>query len=213
MRRVVFALILVSHSGWSQPPRQQAQAPIVVKVEIPPAAHRDWIDLLGAFGPLIAVVVALIVGFSQWSLQKRQWEQSLYSMRHRVYRSVIRYWRVLVETKGAPPLSARQRFLATLSHAPFLFGPEVGQFLEAYYEVTTRYCNAFEQWQRSDEAARSPMPPPQPDYIDAVQKELASFAGLKNAKIFSPYLQLQRPPLYVRAKTALNRRPSGLHDE
>jgi hypothetical protein len=160
--------------------------------------HRDWIDLLEAFGPLIAVVVALIVGFTQLHLQRQQWDQSVYEMRHKVFRSVSNYWRVLIEKKGAPSIGDRQRFLAAISHARFLFGPDVVTFLEDYYAVTETYCETL----RPSFFAKQNV-----DALSAAeaQEQLGLFAGLKRDEVFEPYLRIFKPPLRIRMKNALTR--------
>ena len=97
---------------------------------MPPAPHRDFLGYLQSLGPLIAACVAVGVGTTQWVLQKQHQKQNLYEKRWKVYRSIPTYWRNLVENKGEPPLEARQQLLTELSHATFLFGPEVVEFLE-----------------------------------------------------------------------------------
>ena len=51
MRRLLLVLTFLSLVGWSQPAQPQAQPPIVVRVETPPAPPRDAIGLLQALGP------------------------------------------------------------------------------------------------------------------------------------------------------------------
>ena len=65
MRRFLLVLTFFSFAGWSQPAQQQAQPPIVVKVEMPPTPRRDFIGYLQALGPLIAACVAVGVALMQ----------------------------------------------------------------------------------------------------------------------------------------------------
>ena len=49
MRRFLLTLTVLSISGWSQPLQQQAQPPIVVKVEMPPT--NVWVHLVELIVP------------------------------------------------------------------------------------------------------------------------------------------------------------------
>jgi hypothetical protein len=62
MRRVLLVLTALTIAGWSQPAQQQAQTPMVVKVEMPSTPNRDFIGYLQALGPLIAVGVLFPTG-------------------------------------------------------------------------------------------------------------------------------------------------------
>lgn len=209
MRRLFLTLTVLSIPVWSQPAQQlAAQAPIVVQVQMPPTPPRDVLGYLQALGPLIAVTVAVGVAFMQRHIQKKQLNQSIYDKRFTVYRSVPTYWRNLIESKGEPPVHARQQFLSDLSHATFLFGPEVVQFLDEYYGVTEKYCNAFERLrnERASPFARSG------DEVAAVRKELDFQAGIKKTEVFRPYLQIYKPPLHIRLKTAITRLKTKLDE-
>jgi hypothetical protein len=59
MRRSLLVLTFISFAGWSQPAQQQAQPPIVVQVQMPPA--NPWIRLVELIIPgIIGAGLALL---------------------------------------------------------------------------------------------------------------------------------------------------------
>jgi len=103
-----------------------------------PQQHvRDWVDLLEALGPLIAVGAVLIVGFFQAHLQRQQLKQDLYDKRSRVYRSVVDYWITFTKNRGLVELDVLKMLYAELGHAQWLFGSDVVAFL-VQFDVVNR---------------------------------------------------------------------------
>jgi hypothetical protein len=91
MRRFLVTLSVLIASGWSQPMPQQAEPPIVVKVEMPPSQDRGFLGYLQSLGPLIAASVAVGVAGVQYSLQRQSQKQDLFDKRFTVYTSVEAY--------------------------------------------------------------------------------------------------------------------------
>src|ERR1035441_8292175 len=81
MRNCLLIITVISFAGWSQPAEQHAQTPIVVKVEMPPTPHRDFLGYLQALGPLIAACVAVGVALMQWHIQKQNLKQQRFAKR------------------------------------------------------------------------------------------------------------------------------------
>jgi hypothetical protein len=151
-----------------------------------PAQHTyDFVK----YAPFMAILIAIGVALMQYYLQRQQQKQNLYEKRWQVYRSVSTYWRNLVESNGQPPIEARQRFLADLSHATFLFGREVVKFLERYYAVTEEYCKASERL-RIRTAGQGSGLVSAANERDVATKEMELLAGITKAEVFGPYLQI-----------------------
>jgi hypothetical protein len=203
MRQFLLVFTFFSFAGWSQPAQQQVQQPIVVQVQMPPTPHRDFLGYLQSLGPLIAALVAVGVGLMQRNLQKQNLKQNLYTLRHGVYRSVAHYWRILIQSSAVPPIPDKQQFFDSISHATFLFGPEVVTFLEDYYAVTEKYCLAFQRF-CSEQRLQLPTDALAADFAD-VEKQLNYFAGPRAVEVFGPYLNLGRDlPWYARLERDLN---------
>src|ERR1039458_1265629 len=62
MRRIVVVFFALSVPGWSQPAQQQAQPPIVVKVEMPPA--NPWTRVVELVVP--GIIGASLALFGVW---------------------------------------------------------------------------------------------------------------------------------------------------
>jgi hypothetical protein len=135
MRRFLLTLTLLSFSGLSQPAQQQAQPPIVVKLEMPPTSHRDRIDLLEAFGPPIAAVVALIIGLTQLWLQREQLKQDLFDKRYKVY-ALTRDFAVNALRVGIGGDEAINTFSNGTAHAEFLFHKDVLEFIGSIKDIS-----------------------------------------------------------------------------
>lgn len=130
MRRFLLTLTLISFSGWSQPAQRQTQPPIVVRfVETPPTPHRDWIDGLEAFGPLIAAAVALIIGITQWRLQRQQVKQDLFEKRYRIYQATHAFVAEASKYGSRTDPETDNTFANGTAHAEFLFGQDVLEFI------------------------------------------------------------------------------------
>lgn len=93
--------------------------------------HRDWIDLLEAFGPLIAVVVALLVGFTQLWLQERQLKQDLFEKRWKVYTGVQDYLAAILREDGDDLLGPYPQFRRDTDPGELLFSRAVWEHVNA----------------------------------------------------------------------------------
>jgi hypothetical protein len=129
MRRFLLVFTVISFAGWSQPAQPQAQPPIVVKAEMPPTPHRDFIGYLQALGPLIAASVAVGVGLMQRHLQKQQLKQNLFDKRYKVYAATDTFLTNVMNVNGAMDVQATQTFRLETAHAEFLFGDDITDFI------------------------------------------------------------------------------------
>jgi hypothetical protein len=106
----------------------------------PPVPHRDWIDLSQAFGPIIAVAVALVVGFTHWSLQKRQLDQDLFEKRWKVYSGLQNYLVALLREDEADDLYAPYRpFRLDTDPGEFLFGEAMWKYIKKVGDTGVRF--------------------------------------------------------------------------
>ena len=129
MRPVLLVLTFVCCTGWSQPAQQQAQPPIVVKVEMPPTPQRDFLGYLQALGPLIAALVAVGVGLMQWHLQKEHLKQQMFAKRFLVYSAVRRFVSAVIKIQGTVDERESGIFLLETKSAKVLFGSDVTTFI------------------------------------------------------------------------------------
>lgn len=129
MPRFLLVLTVISVAGWSQPAQQQAQPPIVVKVDIPPTPNRDFIGFLQALGPLTAALVAVGVGTMQWHIQKQNLKQQRFAKRLEVYSSVRRFLPVVSNRQAAFSPEEYDSFLSSIGPAKFLFGTDVSDLI------------------------------------------------------------------------------------
>jgi len=132
MRRFWLTLTILALSGWSQPTPQQGQPPIAVKVETPPTHDRDFLGYLQSLGPIIAASVAIGVALVQYSLQRQSQKQDLFDKRFTVYKSVEAYLTAVNTGNGESKERLYGQFAVAARHADFLFGPEVGLFIDAF---------------------------------------------------------------------------------
>lgn len=99
------------------------------------ASHtRDSIDILTAFAPLLAVLVALGVGFTQAYLQRQHLKQQLFEKRFEVYSAVRAFLSVALQSHDSG-FDARdyRMFTSKIKPAKYLFGSDVRQLIR---EVT-----------------------------------------------------------------------------
>jgi hypothetical protein len=143
MLRKLLVLTFISFAGWSQPAQPQAQAPIVVKVEMPPTPHGDFLGYLQALGPLIAACVAVGVALTQRHLQKQQLKQNLFEKRFAVYEAIKRH---LVESmSGYPTWVWHLLNFPMKGQAIFLFGADMVGFCAELDAMIMRWDWAFSQ--------------------------------------------------------------------
>jgi hypothetical protein len=95
---------------------------------------RDWIDLLEALGPLIAVGAVIMVGFLQVALQLEQVKQDLFDKRYKVYEAVDAFLTSVISADGALAGDAIQVFRIRTAHAEFLFGTDITDFIGEIFE-------------------------------------------------------------------------------
>jgi len=142
-------------------------------------AHRDWIDLLEAFGPLTAVVVALIVGVTQLWLQKKQLSQELFDKRYVVYRAIQEFILRVVAAKGKLNRESVDAFRLSTAHSEFLFRRDVMDFIE---EVLGRSADLLILEMNTDD-------PEVAESYKALMAWMETAVDVQN-KVFRPYLHL-----------------------
>jgi hypothetical protein len=79
-RRFFFILTVLSVPGWSQPAQQPAQAPIVVKVEMPPT--NPWLHLIEIVVP--GIIGAGLALFGVWLTNKRNAAENAANRQHAI---------------------------------------------------------------------------------------------------------------------------------
>ncbi len=138
MRRILLVLA-ISVAGWSQPAPQQAQPPMVVKVvEVPPAPPRDILGYFQALGPLIAACAAVIVGRTQYVVQRRAQKQQLFEKCFTVYKAADAFVSDTISRNCKPDRDSYHTFQHTTDPAQFLFGSDVLEVLQWIKDVTGR---------------------------------------------------------------------------
>jgi hypothetical protein len=96
--------------------------------------HRDWIDLLEAFGPVIAVIAVIVIGALQVRLQRQQVRQDLFDKRYMVYAAVDAFLTSLISADGALEEGAIESFRVKTAHAEFLFGTDIVDFIGEIFQ-------------------------------------------------------------------------------
>ena len=92
---------------------------------MPPQHTRDWIDVLEALGPLMAVIAVLIIGFVQAVLQRKQLAYNLFDKRYTIYSELGAFFLSAVSNDLQLDNAAVDRFRVGTAHAEFLFGQGV----------------------------------------------------------------------------------------
>jgi Na+-transporting NADH:ubiquinone oxidoreductase subunit NqrC len=90
-----------------------------------PVPQRDWIDLVYAFAPAIAVFAAVIIGGVQLYIQWKQQQQDLFDKRYKIYEATHKYLLDLFSRNGWADSDDLRLFRANTSHTRFLFGRSV----------------------------------------------------------------------------------------
>jgi hypothetical protein len=199
MRRSLLIFTLFSVPGWSQAPAQQpAQPPIVGKVEMPPAPHRDFLGYLQALGPLIAASVAVGVGLTQFYLQRQKYKQDLFDRRFKVYSAT---WDFIVlaiksRTTGLLEDSKVAKFFDDTKPGKFLFGSDVTMFLEG--DLTGNLTDYRDE--TGQLSWRITLKPDEP------LLSLIIRWGVQIDKVFGPYLRLHHDQSWpTRLKARIDR--------
>jgi len=156
--------------------------------------HRDWIDLLEAFGPLIAAFVAVGVGLMQRHLQKQQLKQDLFEKRYKVY-ALTQDFAAAALRVGVSGDEAITKFSNGTAHAEFLFDKDVLEFIDSIKNIS----RALAPVQEADVTGTSSL------HHDLKMGML--FAIDRMNAVFRPYLQLNRPraPWYSRLDAYMER--------
>jgi hypothetical protein len=216
MRRFLLIFTVLSVPGWSQSSAQQpAQPPIVVKVEMPPPPPRDFLGNLQALGPLIAAFVAVIVGLTQWYLQKKYLEQNSFERRYAVYEALKKYMGAIYFNHGKDDDFVNYKdFLSGTRGSQFLFNPDVVAYIA---EIRTLGVDTFKMNQvvvtcvnelKADNTKANF------DRLVAAQNALSSTILLLEKRlsstevegVFAEYLQLDpRPKWPCRLKARIDR--------
>jgi hypothetical protein len=136
MRRCLLVVTIISFAGWSQPPLQRADSPIVVRVEMPPTPRKGVLDYLQEFGPLIAACVAVGVGLMQWHLQRRHLKQNLFEKRWKVYTAVQEYLAAILREEESDPY---RQFRRDTDPGELLFSHAVWEHVNAVGEAGGRF--------------------------------------------------------------------------
>jgi len=187
MRRFLLILTILSVRGWSQPPAQQpAQPPIVVKVEMPQAPHRDWIDLLEAFGPLIAAGVAVIVGLVQCYLQWKKQKQDLFENCFAIYKAADNCVSDTINRNCKPDRESYHAFQHATDPARFFFGADVLEVLDWIRDQAGWLATESDvPVDRTSEQTASQR------YVSGIMRAAAFSNQWDNRKsVFWPYLQI-----------------------
>jgi len=177
-----------------------------------PTYHtRDWIDILAAFAPVVAVFVAVGVGLMQLYLQRQQWKQNLYDKRYVVYDAVKEYMSAVWCAYGKQGIDDYWRFRQATDSTKFLFGPIVTAFVDHVHEIGENTVNkmcAVERWQNAYDGQ------PTPDNLSqlttakaALDSEISQLRDMLSNldPLFGPYLQLHRElPWYARLQEYLD---------
>ncbi len=202
MRRFLLTLIFITTSVWSQPAQQQAQPPILVKVEMPQTPQRDFLGYLQGLGPLIAALVAVGVALMQRHLLKEQLKQNLYEKRWKVYQELMGHIEHALQEEGGNidrlSISIDTVQLIT-ENAQFLFGPEV---MVVILDVTLTLLSMekndllIQEYKQSHPEFQQTSPTPSiPEYNTIITKQQHNLATLRRLRssshnVIQPYLQL-----------------------
>src|ERR1017187_3758 len=99
---------------------------------MPHTCAKDWIDVLAALAPAVAVLVAIGIGAFQLYLQRQQVNQDLFQKRFTIYTATREFLTDFIEvpseTFGQVQAQAEvviDRFLEKTAHVSFLFGDEI----------------------------------------------------------------------------------------
>ena len=125
--------------------------------------HRDWVDLLEAFGPLLACLVALLIGAMQWWLQKRQLKQDRFDRLLSVYQGVLNYVVALLRGEAEPEHSPSYRqFRAETDPGEFLFGADIWDYIKGIGEIGLRFRRSEREMKAHRVLSEEAIIPPDP---------------------------------------------------
>jgi hypothetical protein len=135
-----------------------------------PHTHpKDWIDVLAALSPTVAVLVAIGVAVVQAYLQKEALKQNLYDRRFRVYSAVLELWEAL---RKAEDVDERE-FAAAVLPATHLFGSDVQKYVSGIKDRLFRLRGQYKSQEKAKE-----------------RNDLVRFIAHDFEVCFDPYLQL-----------------------
>lgn len=145
---------------------------------------KDWIDVLAALSPAIAVLVAIGVALVQAYLQKQELKQNLYEKRSAVYYAVLELWEALRKGEEVD----ERDFAAAVLPATHLFGSDVKKYVSGIKDRLFRLRDQY----RSQEKAKE-------------RNDLIRFIAQDFEARFDPYLQLHYDDnLFMRIKAQID---------
>jgi hypothetical protein len=151
---------------------------------------KDWIDIVAAFAPLLAVLVAVLVALMQWHLQREQWKQTLYRDRSKVYWAVMDLWEILANSDASID---RRAFATAVLPATHLFGADLQRFLSKIKQGLFQIEGMYSPAERTRARAA-----------------LAGYISHDFETQFDQYLQLHHDDsLFFRAKAQIDRWVEG----
>lgn len=202
MRRFLLVFTFTCFAGWSQPAQQQAQSPVVVQVQMPPAPQRDFLGYLQGLGPLIAACVAVGVAMMQYAIQRHSQKQDLFEKRFQIYKAADDFVSDTMHRDCKPDRESYRRFQHATDPARFLFGADVLEALQWIRDQAGKF------------ATESDVPVDTIDNLTEAQRQVVpmfraaafSIQWDKRKAVFWRYLQLQHnEPWYVRLEKFLDR--------
>jgi hypothetical protein len=165
--------------------------------------QRDWIDILQAFGPSIAALVALSVGLMQWYLQRLNLKQALYDKRFSVRQHVLKYFSTTYTAERPIEREFVDAMRLTSYHARDLFGSDVTEFLKRISDDQTRTYQKREAWDAATSRGEG-TDICMKEYNEAMAKLRDDCADI--TEVFNPYLQLHNDqPFLVRLEAMTDR--------
>jgi hypothetical protein len=215
MRRFLLTLTFISSAGWSQPAQPQAQPPIIVQVQMPPAP-KHYLQ--------IAALVAVGVALMQWHLQRQKQTQDLFEKRFKVYETTLDYLRLMSTYDGKTDLTQYHAFRTDTDPAEFMFGSDVFTFItdvgqtglefrrfqrELDHHVLTTQTrvtgsNQAEMDRRFNESLL--MIPTLQDQVERIERRVIVLLEGETKRVFRRYLTLHHDRTWlVRAARRINR--------
>jgi hypothetical protein len=165
---------------------------------------KDWIDILAAFAPLLAVLVAVGVALMQYYLQRQQLKQDLFDKRFNVYRAVMDLTKDIIGNDDPMTQDYMQKFQLETAPSGFLFGRNVGEFMK---DLSERYLRIFllqlDQRRYIEHGEGAFVSNHQ---LFTLKAEFHQFLVLNLSAPFAPYLQLHHDKnWFARLKARIDR--------
>lgn len=100
--------------------------------------QKDVFDYIAAIVPLLAVLVAIGVGWVQFRIQKKQLQQDVFEKRFVVYSATRTLLVDLLRPEGPSDADVLSRFIEETAHCEFLFGKDVVDLRERIIKTASR---------------------------------------------------------------------------